>query len=303
MRLNQKLLRENFSHLFELSAQLVNDFRLKSLPDYFLGKLNKDWVIGFIEAEGCFSGANYPIFSLSQHTADHSLLVALSEFLGCGNVTNKVREDGRLESIFQITSKTQIAERLIPLCEGSLFCSYKREQFNRWVIKYFPELNVNQFNPSSIPSPQWITGFTEGDGSFYPVILRAKDYKFGYQVQLYFCLTQILIEKELLLNISKHYFDNKGKWSKSGSVGHMKITAISALNNSVVPFFLENSFIGRKQFDFTIFLEMLRIVNNKEHLLINGPKRIEELRSLQHHYRKLIAPDIQKIVNAKITNN
>lgn len=57
-----------------------------------------------------------------------------------------------------------------------------------------------QFRVLKISSPNWVAGFVNGEGSFYVVIFKDKQYKTGYSVQLRFVLGQhsrdlLLIEK------------------------------------------------------------------------------------------------------------
>jgi len=58
--------------------------------------VNKDWLIGFTEAEGSFYGnGKQPVFKLTQHSADQALILAIKNYLGHGNVysLNQKMED------------------------------------------------------------------------------------------------------------------------------------------------------------------------------------------------------------------
>jgi len=168
--------------------------------------VNKDWLIGFSEAEGTFSGSEkQPMFQLSQHTSDHALILAIKNYLGHGNIQSFKREDGRLESVLTISSKSVIREEIIPLFNGKLFTFKKREQFKNWILKYFPDV-ITIDNDQAFPSPDWVAGFVDGDGSFYPLIHKATDYKCGFQVQLIFEIAQTLSETPILDIIGKKHF-------------------------------------------------------------------------------------------------
>jgi len=250
--------------------------------------INKDWLIGFSEAEGCFSGSEkQPVFQLSQHSSDYALILAIKNYLGHGNIRNIKREDGRLESVLTISSKSVIQDKIIPLFNGNLFTLKKREQFKNWIIKYFRDVVIID-NVQAFPSPSWVAGFVDGDGSFYPLIHKANDYKCGFQVQLIFEIAQTLSETPILDIIGKIYFGDTHKWGKSGSVQHLKISSLKANNELVVPFFDLNSLLSRKQIDFLIWKEMLDLINQKKHLHIEGVETILQLREMQHHYRRAV---------------
>jgi hypothetical protein len=273
-----------------LSQKLLNE--LESLEKLRLNVsnfiLNKDWLIGFSEAEGCFSGSE-KVFQLSQHSSDYALILAIKNYLGHGNIRNIKREDGRLETVLTISSKSVIQDKIIPLFNGNLFTLKKREQFKNWIIKYFPHVVIID-NVQAFPSSSWVVGFVDGDGSFYPLIHKANDYKCGFQVQLIFEIAQTLSETPILDIIGKNYFGDTHKWGKSCSVQHLKISSLKANNELVVPFFDLNGLLSRKQIDFLIWKEMLDLINQKKHLHVEGVESIRQLREMQHHYRKALTP-------------
>lgn len=275
LTLSQKLLME-LESLENLRLQISN----------FI--INKDWLIGFSEAEGTFSGSEkQPMFQLSQHSSDHALILAIKIYLGCGNIQSFKREDGRLESVLTISSKSLIRDKIIPLFNGNLFTLKKREQFKNWILKYYPDVTIID-NDQACPSPNWLAGFVDGDGSFYPLIHKAIDYKCGFQVQLIFEIAQTLSETPILDIIGKKYFGDTHKWGRSGNVQHLKISSLKANNELVVPFFELNNLLSRKKIDFLIWKEMLYLVNQKKHLHIEGVETIRQLREMQHHYRKAV---------------
>lgn len=61
-------------------------------------KLTSNWFAGFVEAEGGFysSPKGQPIFTLTQHMADWTLMEAICLFLGCGKVTPSLGKMGDL---------------------------------------------------------------------------------------------------------------------------------------------------------------------------------------------------------------
>lgn len=68
---------------------------------------------------------------------------------------------------------------IIPLCSGNLRSIGKRNQFNLWVENHFEDLICQESLSSAPINKDWLVGFTDGDGSFYPMIHKASDYRCG----------------------------------------------------------------------------------------------------------------------------
>jgi|ERR1700722_11028532 hypothetical protein len=91
-------------------------------------KLTSNWFAGFVEAEGGFytSSKGQPIFTLTQHMSDWTLMEAICLFLGCGKVAPSIRavryagQDGRPLAVIQITNKDALHDVIIPMLEGRI---------------------------------------------------------------------------------------------------------------------------------------------------------------------------------------
>ena len=100
-------------------------------------KLEAQWVVGFVDGEGCFFvGINphaemtcgfqvLPEFTVVQHQRDIQLLYALKGFFGCG-VVRRNRED---RMAYRVRSLDHLNERIIPFFEKHLLKSKKRVDF------------------------------------------------------------------------------------------------------------------------------------------------------------------------------
>lgn len=75
------------------------------------------------------------------------------------------------------------------MCLGNLRSMKKQTQFDNWIQKLgITDIQVPSINPKI--NSDWLVGFTDGDGSFYPMLHKSKDYKCGYQVQATFDIAQ-----------------------------------------------------------------------------------------------------------------
>ncbi len=89
------------------------------------GKLEAQWVVGFVDGEGCFYvGVNaqpemragyqiLPEFTVVQHERDVQLLYALKQFFGCG----VVRRNHADRMAYRVRSVEHLRERIVPFFE------------------------------------------------------------------------------------------------------------------------------------------------------------------------------------------
>ncbi len=101
------------------------------------GKLEAQWVVGFVDGEGCFFvGINrhpemtsgfqvLPEFTVVQHQRDMQLLHALKAFFGCG----VVRRNHGERMAYRVRSLDHLTERIIPFFEQHPLKSKKRVDF------------------------------------------------------------------------------------------------------------------------------------------------------------------------------
>jgi hypothetical protein len=101
------------------------------------GKLEAQWVVGFVDGEGCFFvGINrhpemtsgfqvLPEFTVVQHQRDIQLLHALKEFFGCGVVRTNHAE----RMAYRVRSLGHLSEKIIPFFDQHPLKSKKRVDF------------------------------------------------------------------------------------------------------------------------------------------------------------------------------
>jgi hypothetical protein len=188
---------------------------------------------------------------------------------------------------------------IIPLLNGNLRTVKKLERFNKWCSDHF-DIAPSTHTPLTAaagPAAGWLSGFTDGDGSFFPLISKNTGYRIGYQVKAVFDIAQVDSERAILNTISQVFFANSHHWAKSGKTEHMRITNFKALLASVEPFFIAHPLQSRKLIDFLLWQEMLRIIERRDHLTLQGLERIRELRALQHFNRNFVhASTVAKII-------
>ena len=100
-------------------------------------KLQAQWVVGFVDGEGCFYvGINphpemscqfqvLPEFTVVQHRRDVQLLHALKKFFGCG----VVRQNHGDRMAYRVRGLDHLSERIVPFFEKHPLKSKKRIDF------------------------------------------------------------------------------------------------------------------------------------------------------------------------------
>ena len=101
------------------------------------GRLEAQWVVGFVDGEGCFfvgidphsemtSGFQVlPEFTVVQHQRDVQLLHALKQFFGCG----VVRRNHGDRLAYRVRSLDHLNEKIVPFFEKHPLKSKKRVDF------------------------------------------------------------------------------------------------------------------------------------------------------------------------------
>ena len=104
------------------------------------GRLEAQWVVGFVDGEGCFFvGINphpemtsgfqvLPEFTVVQHQRDIQLLHALKQFFGCGVVRTNHAE----RMAYRVRSLDHLNEKIVPFFEEHSLKSKKRVDFAKF---------------------------------------------------------------------------------------------------------------------------------------------------------------------------
>ncbi len=155
----------------------------------------------------------------------------------------------------------------------------------------FPEIIPNKrpvINTLEIPDPNWIAGFTDGDGSFFVNIAKTNS-KLGHSIKLMFRLAQH--DRDLnLFNLIIKYF-NCGTIQRkaySGSQMHIIDLNISKFNDiytKIIPFFKEYKLKSNKYLDFIDFCEVANIINDSQHLTPEGIAKILAIKAKMNSNR------------------
>lgn len=137
--------------------------------------------------------------------------------------------------------------------------------------------------------PDWVSGFTDGEGYFGVEISKSPSTKTGYSVQLRFIITQHTRDSMLLENLIKYF--NCGNLivdsRKSNSGVYYRVTSFKDINEKIIPFFIKHPLVGKKSLDFDNFCKVAKLMSNKSHLTPEGLNEIRAIKALMNKARLL----------------
>ena len=277
-------------------------------------KINPWFLTGFTDAEGCFSiklqhNAKLktkwrvrPVFSITLHIKDLSLLEFIKKSLGVGNisksgekavmfavdsikeihviinhfdkyslVTQKLSDYLIFKQCFEIIKQNKhLTERglleIIGLKSNlNLGLSAKIKETFPSVIK----VNRQNYKFKGIPDPLWVSGFICGEGSFQIIIRNSNNEVFArFSIHLHIRDLEVL---KGLSNYFKTYstvFTEK-KVTILEKSAQLQISKFSDIDNIIIPFFNQYPILGMKSLDFIDFKKACHILKTKKHL--NSP--------------------------------
>lgn len=254
------------------------------------------------------------IFQISLHKKDKVLLEKIKEFFNVGQII--LRKDGVF--YYQVTSLKDLL-LIIKHLEKYPLISQKRADFElfKQVIDLMLEqqhltltglekianikasMNFGVISDSlgskfpnikpvkrplveniKIYGPNWVSGFTEGEGCFFVNIYKRKDSVLGEGVKLVFKLTQDQRNSEILKKLVETFFCGKVyNQSPTVKVQDFMVTGLIDITERIIPFFLAYPLQGAKKKEFEDFVKVADLMKNKAHLTREGLEQIRNIKS------------------------
>ena len=259
---------------------------------------------------------NYTVkasFELGLHSKDLAILYRLKEFFGCGNVS--IRQTRKAAS-FSVGDLDSLLNVIIPHFMKYSLLTQKKVDFDLWVkivnlidskehltiegvnkilelksalnrglSKTTAELTnvkaldrpLHQVSSLKRIKPMWLSGFTDGDGSFSIKLTTRKNNKI--QVELHFRLTQHIRDAYLLRVITEYLGCGKVYIRSNGLACDLEVHNLPDNMDKIIPFFETNSLVTEKLKDFKDFTLVAELIKNRDHLTPEGLAKIIEIKS------------------------
>lgn len=147
---------------------------------------------------------------------------------------------------------------------------------------------------SKIPDPEWIAGFTSGEGCFYVGAWEAPDRRLGVRVAIKFIITQHSRD-ELLMSSLVDYF-RSGSYSLINNLnkGEFVVAKFSDITEKIVPFFHKHKIRGIKLLDFQDWCRAAELMKENRHLTSEGLDQIRQIKAGMNKGRKENKSEIKK---------
>lgn len=252
----------------------------------------------------------FAMFKICLHTKDLELLHKIQSFFG--KIRRIFITSTRTEASYTVSNLRELSDVLIPHFSKYPLQSAKSVDFLLWcqcvqlikskehlthlglsklisikgalnlgltdkLIENFPEVKPiirPPFIINDLPlNPYWISGFSEGDGSFYISIRSSNN-----QVRAFYSIGLNEREYNLLVKIQS-FFGGIGKivYNTSNNSVNFNVTRVSELTNVIIPHFEVYNLIGNKLPNYLIWFQIIKLINQKHHLTSAGLNEIKDL--------------------------
>ena len=154
---------------------------------------------------------------------------------------------------------------------------------------YFPNTVAvprPQISFKGILDPNWLSGFSEGEGCFYISVYKSSKSKVGLAVQLVFKITQHSRDIQLLRTIEKFFGCGRVEKRKKEACD-FTVNSLKAFELKIVPFFMKYPVLGSKSLNFKDLNKVVEIMKTKGHLTKKGLEIIKDIKAGMNTSRKI----------------
>jgi hypothetical protein len=144
-------------------------------------------------------------------------------------------------------------------------------KFNRSI-----HTNVNKSNLN----PFYISGFSDAESTFVIAITKRSYLNVGWGISTIFKIQ--LHSKELpLINLIKSFFKDVGNIdvNKTRDSVAYTVNSVKDIKNIIIPHFEKYPLISKKRADFILFKSAVELINNKQHLTLEGLNKIVAIKA------------------------
>jgi len=135
----------------------------------------------------------------------------------------------------------------------------------------------------------WVVGFTDGEGCFHVGIANHPEMTIGVQVLPEFVVVQHKRDVAVL-HALKAFFKCGVVRTNHGDRMCYRVRRLEHLRDIIIPFFEKHAMKTRKQQDFLLFRDVVRMMGDGEHLTGEGLSRIRLLRARLEQRRSDVEP-------------
>jgi hypothetical protein len=291
-------------------------------PQFITGisDAESSFFITFLKSNKSLTGYYIQLsFQISLHNNDRFLLELIKSFFGVGNIQPKKKRDMVL---YQVTSIKDLAVIISHFNKYPLITK-KRADFELFQLAFKlvnrkEHLNTKGFTeilsikavlnnglstqletafPNIIPylrpevlthpikEPQWVAGFTEGEGCFNVSVRKSNSTKSGVQVILRYKITQHVRDSVLVSNFIEYFGCGNFTVRPNNTACDFIVSNFSDICKVIIPFFDKYPLFGVKAKNYADFKKVVEIMRVKGHLTDSGLEEINRIKAGMNSFR------------------
>jgi len=143
--------------------------------------------------------------------------------------------------------------------------------------------------------PEWVSGFVDGEGTFYVGINKNSTMTVGYQVLPEFRIVQHKKDIKLLYALKKYFGCGIVRVNHDDKY-ELRIRSIEHINKNIIPHFDKFQLLTQKKFDFIKFKKIINLINQNQHITKNGLINIINIACKMNRQNKIKAIEIKKVI-------
>lgn len=238
--------------------------------------LQNDWIVGFVDGDGSFkriqtsSNEKRYAFVVSQDKRSVDILYALQKHFQCGSVN---RAGGNMRE-YRVTKKEDLINSILPFFETHSLQTHKKEDFKL----LFEELTGRSLPDSEIReiSRDWLVGFSDAESCFY--VSMVKNYpRPQFIIGLHPRDEDILKRIQAFLGCGTVY----QRKTQTNPCTVYQISSLKGFQKIIETFTTgQNRLLLKtaKRVNFLRFKQIIRLIEQKEHLTEEGIAKILKIR-------------------------
>lgn len=173
----------------------------------------------------------------------------------------------------------------------SSFCFRVSDYRSYGTIPLCKERNDN-YNQDQQLNPGFITGFTDGDGSFMIIVRKYPKLRLGWRISARFAIVAHKRDLDLLKLIKSYFSSHLEQSLRSGPKGQevgaiydhegglqYLIDSVKFLTEIIIPHFDKYPLITEKRKDYILWKQVVEMMRDKQHLTTKGLQEIVNIRA------------------------
>jgi len=144
-------------------------------------------------------------------------------------------------------------------------------------------------------NPYWVSGFVDGEGTFYVGINHNSTMSVSYQVLPEFRIVQHKRDIGVLYALKKYFQCGVVRVNHDDRY-ELRIRSIKHINDYVLPHFDRYPLHTQKKFDYIKFKKIIGLINQNIHLSEDGIIKIIDISSTMNRKDKTKAQEIKRLI-------